>query len=126
MFCSVLTLYLLFDITGATICRKADYLPFQLCPTSVEPKMYLYFIYDFLLCQELQQSLMIGVIEGGDVLEERLRSARETAKRPVAGFLLDAFQGNTMTKETKLELLSSVTAELPEDKPRSELNGIFI
>ncbi|XP_042316112.1 queuine tRNA-ribosyltransferase accessory subunit 2 isoform X2 [Sceloporus undulatus] len=67
---------------------------------------------------ELQQSLMIGVIEGGDVLEERLRSARETAKRPVAGFLLDGFQGNAMAKETKLELLSSVTAELPEDKPR--------
>ncbi|XP_070606042.1 queuine tRNA-ribosyltransferase accessory subunit 2 isoform X2 [Erythrolamprus reginae] len=67
---------------------------------------------------ELQQSSMIGVIEGGDVLEERLRSARETAKRPVAGFLLDAFQGNTMTKETKLKLLTSVTAELPEDKPR--------
>ncbi|XP_026537527.1 queuine tRNA-ribosyltransferase accessory subunit 2 isoform X2 [Notechis scutatus] len=69
-------------------------------------------------CPELKQSLMIGVIEGGDVLEERLRSARETAKRPVAGFLLDAFQGNTMTKETKLELLTSVIAELPEDKPR--------
>ncbi|XP_062983716.1 queuine tRNA-ribosyltransferase accessory subunit 2 [Elgaria multicarinata webbii] len=67
---------------------------------------------------ELQQSLMIGVIEGGDVLEERLRSARETAKRPVAGFLLDGFQGKAMVKETKLKLLSSVTAELPEDKPR--------
>ncbi|KAG8136778.1 hypothetical protein E2320_005335 [Naja naja] len=69
-------------------------------------------------CPELKQSLMFGVIEGGDVLEERLRSARETAKRPVAGFLLDAFQGNNMTKETKLELLTSVIAELPEDKPR--------
>uniref|UniRef100_A0A8D2LTG2 Queuine tRNA-ribosyltransferase accessory subunit 2 n=1 Tax=Varanus komodoensis TaxID=61221 RepID=A0A8D2LTG2_VARKO len=66
---------------------------------------------------ELQKSLMIGVIEGGDVLEERLRSARETAKRPVAGFLLDGF-GNNMAKKTKLELLSSVIAELPEDKPR--------
>ncbi|XP_060626760.2 queuine tRNA-ribosyltransferase accessory subunit 2 [Anolis sagrei] len=66
----------------------------------------------------LQRSLMIGVIEGGDVLEERLRSAKETAKRPVAGFLLDGFQGNAMTKETKLQLLSSVTAELPEEKPR--------
>ncbi|XP_053168786.1 queuine tRNA-ribosyltransferase accessory subunit 2 isoform X3 [Hemicordylus capensis] len=67
---------------------------------------------------ELQQSMMIGVIEGGDVLEERLRSARETAKRPVAGFLLDGFQGDAMAKETKFELLSAVTAELPEDKPR--------
>ncbi|XP_066478428.1 queuine tRNA-ribosyltransferase accessory subunit 2 isoform X2 [Tiliqua scincoides] len=67
---------------------------------------------------ELQESMMIGVIEGGDVLEERLRSAKETAKRPVAGFLLDGFQGDAMAKETKLELLSSVSAVLPEDKPR--------
>lgn len=51
-------------------------------------------------------------------MEERLRSARETAKRPVGGFLLDGFQGNPATLETRLHLLSSVTAELPEDKPR--------
>ncbi|XP_075398621.1 queuine tRNA-ribosyltransferase accessory subunit 2 [Tenrec ecaudatus] len=66
----------------------------------------------------LQKSAIIGVIEGADVMEERLRSARETAKRPVGGFLLDGFQGDPMTKETGLHLLSSVTAELPEDKPR--------
>nr|XP_048278558.1 queuine tRNA-ribosyltransferase accessory subunit 2 isoform X1 [Myodes glareolus]XP_048278559.1 queuine tRNA-ribosyltransferase accessory subunit 2 isoform X1 [Myodes glareolus]XP_048278561.1 queuine tRNA-ribosyltransferase accessory subunit 2 isoform X1 [Myodes glareolus] len=66
----------------------------------------------------LQKSVMIGVIEGGDVMEERLRSARETAKRPVGGFLLDGFQGNPTVTETRLHLLSSVTAELPEDKPR--------
>uniref|UniRef100_A0A452RVU3 Queuine tRNA-ribosyltransferase accessory subunit 2 n=1 Tax=Ursus americanus TaxID=9643 RepID=A0A452RVU3_URSAM len=66
----------------------------------------------------LQKSTIIGVIEGGDVMEERLRSARETAKRPVGGFLLDGFQGNPATLETRLYLLSSVTAELPEDKPR--------
>ncbi|XP_022410734.1 queuine tRNA-ribosyltransferase accessory subunit 2 isoform X3 [Delphinapterus leucas] len=65
----------------------------------------------------LQKSVIIGVIEGGDVMEERLRSARETAKRPVGGFLLDGFQG-TATLETRLHLLSSVTAELPEHKPR--------
>ncbi|XP_014985301.3 queuine tRNA-ribosyltransferase accessory subunit 2 isoform X2 [Macaca mulatta] len=66
----------------------------------------------------LQKSVIIGVIEGGDVMEERLRSARETARRPVGGFLLDGFQGNPTTLETRLCLLSSVTAELPEDKPR--------
>lgn len=66
----------------------------------------------------LKKSMIIGVIEGGDVVEERLRSARETAKRPVGGFLLDGFQGNPTTLETRLHLLSSVTAELPEDKPR--------
>ncbi|KAJ7424642.1 hypothetical protein WISP_27796 [Willisornis vidua] len=67
---------------------------------------------------ELRGSVMFGAIEGGDILEERLRSARETAKRPVGGFLLDGFQGCAMAKETKLKLISSVTAELPEDKPR--------
>ncbi|NWR85979.1 QTRT2 ribosyltransferase, partial [Furnarius figulus] len=67
---------------------------------------------------ELQGSVMFGAIEGGDILEERLRSARETAKRPVGGFLLDGFQGCAMAKETKLKLIASVTAELPEDKPR--------
>ncbi|XP_008766983.1 queuine tRNA-ribosyltransferase accessory subunit 2 isoform X4 [Rattus norvegicus] len=66
----------------------------------------------------LQKSVIIGVIEGGDVTEERLRSARETAKRPVGGFLLDGFQGGPAVTETRLHLLSSVTAELPEDKPR--------
>lgn len=68
---------------------------------------------------------MIGAIEGGDLLEERLRSARETAKRPVGGFLLDGFQGTTMTQETKLNLLKSVTAELPEDKPRFVLSYLL-
>uniref|UniRef100_A0A4X2L523 Queuine tRNA-ribosyltransferase accessory subunit 2 n=1 Tax=Vombatus ursinus TaxID=29139 RepID=A0A4X2L523_VOMUR len=66
----------------------------------------------------LRSCVMIGVIEGGDILEERLRSARETAKRPVGGFLLDGFHGDAMTKETRLQLISAVTAELPEDKPR--------
>ncbi|XP_063812861.1 queuine tRNA-ribosyltransferase accessory subunit 2 isoform X2 [Pseudophryne corroboree] len=68
--------------------------------------------------EELKQKVVIGAIEGGDLLEERLRSARETAKRPVGGFLLDGFQKNTMSQETKLKLISSVTEELPEDKPR--------
>ncbi|NWH78109.1 QTRT2 ribosyltransferase, partial [Piaya cayana] len=67
---------------------------------------------------ELKGSVMFGAIEGGDVLEERLRSAKETAKRPVGGFLLDGFQGSAMARETKLKLIASVIAELPEDKPR--------
>ncbi|XP_053311274.1 queuine tRNA-ribosyltransferase accessory subunit 2 isoform X1 [Spea bombifrons] len=66
----------------------------------------------------LGQSVVIGAIEGGDQLDERLRSARETAKRPVGGFLMDGFQGDSMSHETKLSLISSVTAVLPEDKPR--------
>ncbi|KAM4796851.1 queuine tRNA-ribosyltransferase accessory subunit 2 isoform 2-T2 [Rhinophrynus dorsalis] len=66
----------------------------------------------------LKQSVLIGAVEGGDLLDERLRSARETAKRPVGGFLLDGFHGGSMSRETKLSLISAVTAELPEDRPR--------
>lgn len=100
--------------------------PSFLCSWQKLKGLFISNICNFLPNQELQDSMMIGVIEGGDVLEERQRSARETAKRPVAGFLLDGFQGNTMAKEIKLELLSSVTADLPEDKPRSELSIIWI
>ncbi|XP_078264755.1 queuine tRNA-ribosyltransferase accessory subunit 2 [Rhinoraja longicauda] len=66
----------------------------------------------------LKNAEIIGVIEGGDILEERLRSARETLKRPVGGFLLDGLQGESMTDGLKLDLISSVTGELPVDKPR--------
>uniref|UniRef100_UPI00398EF6B0 queuine tRNA-ribosyltransferase accessory subunit 2 isoform X2 n=1 Tax=Pristiophorus japonicus TaxID=55135 RepID=UPI00398EF6B0 len=66
----------------------------------------------------LKNTEIIGVVEGGDILEERLRSVRETIKRPVGGFLLDGFQGADMPDDPKLNLISSVTTELPEDKPR--------
>lgn len=68
--------------------------------------------------QDLQGVEVLGVVEGGDILEERTRSAKETAKRPVGGFVLDGFQGDAMTRELRLKLISSVTAELPDDKPR--------
>uniref|UniRef100_F7CN10 Queuine tRNA-ribosyltransferase accessory subunit 2 n=1 Tax=Xenopus tropicalis TaxID=8364 RepID=F7CN10_XENTR len=66
--------------------------------------------------EDLKPCVLIGAVEGGDLLEERLRSARETAKRPVGGFLLDGFHGGSAEKE--LSLISAVTAALPEDKPR--------
>ncbi|XP_078686964.1 queuine tRNA-ribosyltransferase accessory subunit 2-like [Branchiostoma floridae x Branchiostoma belcheri] len=68
--------------------------------------------------QELKGSEILGVIEGGDLLEERLRSARETCKRPVAGFVLDGFQSFAMERETRKNLLKAVLEILPEDKPR--------
>lgn len=64
---------------------------------------------------------MFGVVEGGDILEERLRSARETAKRPVAGFCLDGFQTGSMDRALRTQLITAVANELPEDKPRSAL-----
>lgn len=62
---------------------------------------------------------VFGVVEGGDILDERLRSARETAKRPVAGFCLDGFQTGAMDSALRAQLIAAVTKELPEDKPRS-------
>ncbi|MBN3326665.1 QTRT2 ribosyltransferase, partial [Atractosteus spatula] len=68
--------------------------------------------------EELSKAEILGVVEGGDILEERIRSARETAKRPVAGFVLDGFQTCAMSAGVRNALLLAVTAELPEDKPR--------
>ncbi|XP_015196650.2 queuine tRNA-ribosyltransferase accessory subunit 2 isoform X1 [Lepisosteus oculatus] len=68
--------------------------------------------------EELSKAEILGVVEGGDILEERVRSARETAKRPVAGFVLDGFQPCAMSAGVRNALLLAVTAELPDDKPR--------
>ncbi|PIK56876.1 putative queuine tRNA-ribosyltransferase subunit QTRTD1-like [Apostichopus japonicus] len=65
-----------------------------------------------------QQTEIFGVIEGGDLLSERLRSTKETAKRPVAGFVLDSFGESFMKEETRWKLLEPIIKELPEDKPR--------
>lgn len=35
--------------------------------------------------QVLEKSGVLGAVVGGDVIEERMRSATETAKRPVDG-----------------------------------------
>ncbi|KAJ8413172.1 hypothetical protein AAFF_G00091680 [Aldrovandia affinis] len=68
--------------------------------------------------EELRGAEIFGVVEGGDVLEERVRSARETAKRPVGGFVLDGFHSDAMSQELRSQLITAVTKELPEDKPR--------
>lgn len=62
------------------------------------------------------------MVEGGDILEERVRSARETAKRPVGGFCLDGFQTGSMDWALRTQLINAVTKELPEDKPRSAVS----
>ncbi|KAI4888006.1 hypothetical protein NFI96_034675, partial [Prochilodus magdalenae] len=68
--------------------------------------------------QELKKAEIFGVVEGGDILEERVRSARETAKRPLAGFVLDGFQSSAMEQDLRSQLITAVTAELPQEKPR--------
>lgn len=68
--------------------------------------------------QELEGVAVFGVVEGGDILEERVRSAKETAKRPVAGFCLDGLQTGCMEQALRTQLITAVSEELPEDKPR--------
>ncbi|XP_061660875.1 queuine tRNA-ribosyltransferase accessory subunit 2 isoform X2 [Syngnathoides biaculeatus] len=68
--------------------------------------------------QELEGAALFGAVEGGDVLEERVRSARETAKRPVAGFCLDGLQTGRVDAALRGQLVGAVIKELPEDKPR--------
>ncbi|XP_029955839.1 queuine tRNA-ribosyltransferase accessory subunit 2 isoform X2 [Salarias fasciatus] len=68
--------------------------------------------------QELEGVSVFGVVEGGDILEERVRSARETAKRPVAGFCLDGLQTGSVDQPLRTRLIAAATKELPEDKPR--------
>ncbi|TRY56442.1 hypothetical protein DNTS_032910 [Danionella cerebrum] len=72
--------------------------------------------------QELKHAEIFGVVEGGDVLEERLRSARETAKRPVGGFVLDGFHSAAMGPDVRAQLIQATSAELPQEKPRSKLH----
>ncbi|KTG02614.1 hypothetical protein cypCar_00003429 [Cyprinus carpio] len=68
--------------------------------------------------QELKQAEIFGVVEGGDIIEERLRSARETAKRPVGGFVLDGFHSAAMDQDVRAQLIKATSAELPQEKPR--------
>ncbi|XP_022107072.1 queuine tRNA-ribosyltransferase accessory subunit 2-like isoform X2 [Acanthaster planci] len=68
--------------------------------------------------QKLRDIDVFGVIEGGELLEERLRSACETAKRPVAGFVLDGFHEESMDDRARWGIMKAVLDEIPEDKPR--------
>lgn len=85
---------------------------------------------------------MLGAVVGGDVLEERIRSATETAKRPVdgmktplcslcdslrtslpSGFALEGFD-LSYNRESYQSILQSTTHLLPQDTPRY-IHGIY-
>ena len=86
--------------------------------------------------QELQRCGLLGAVVGSDLVEERKRSASETAMRPVdgtdrqtykhthsilaplnAGFVLEGFDLEH-NKESQCAVIHSATQLLPEDKPR--------
>ncbi|KAL5011471.1 hypothetical protein ScPMuIL_010022 [Solemya velum] len=73
--------------------------------------------------ERLKNSEVFGVIEGGYNIEERLRSAKETAARPVSGFTIGGFhniglKSGDRTIEDVGEIVKKTISTLPEDKPR--------
>lgn len=65
--------------------------------------------------RKLASCNLLGVIEGSDSVKERIRSAKETSKRPVAGFVLEGLSSSTCNWQ---ELLQQTVEVLPDDKPR--------
>jgi queuine tRNA-ribosyltransferase subunit QTRTD1 len=59
----------------------------------------------------------LGAIQGSDLIDERTRSAKETAIRPVDGYVLEGFQLATNFDSLKT-LMMSVVDILPYHKPR--------
>ncbi|KAG0356978.1 Queuine tRNA-ribosyltransferase subunit qtrtd1 [Podila minutissima] len=60
-------------------------------------------------------------VHGSDLVSERVRSAQETAKRDVDGFVLDVsglVESKSMTKNAVLNCIKVSTDHLPTDKPR--------
>ncbi|CAN7988778.1 unnamed protein product [Ixodes hexagonus] len=77
----------------------------------------------------LQNSAILGSIQGGYSKDFREASAKETAKRDVDGFVIEGLHINgPQTKSLKFEevaqVLDQVIALLPEDKPRF-LHGVL-
>lgn len=58
---------------------------------------------------------LLGVIEGSSSETQRIRSAKETSKRPVAGFVLEGFSSSVCNW---CALLEKTLEFLPDDKPR--------
>jgi len=72
---------------------------------------------------ELKDTSLIAAVEGGRDLAARKFSAKETANRPVQGFLLDGFHGGGEKAEDLpwleiADIFRETVAVLPKDKPR--------
>eukprot|EP00126_Sphaerothecum_destruens_P008487 Sdes_comp20238_c0_seq1m13634 len=73
-------------------------------------------------CLEYRESspvkgALFGVVQGGALVEERVRSSRETSRRNVDGFMLEGF-GCTESAKDRRFLLESCIQHLPAQKPR--------
>ncbi|KAK2190709.1 hypothetical protein NP493_73g04018 [Ridgeia piscesae] len=73
--------------------------------------------------ERLKASALFGVLEGGFQRQDRVFSAKETAKRPVAGFCIEGFDNfgpsaeHFQVSDIK-HLIKDLVMELPADKPR--------
>ncbi|XP_068723839.1 queuine tRNA-ribosyltransferase accessory subunit 2-like [Montipora capricornis] len=65
--------------------------------------------------KELASCNLFGVIEGSNSEKERIRSAKETSQRPVAGFVVEGF---TSSQCNWNDLLQKTVEVLPNEKPR--------
>jgi len=79
-------------------------------------------------CIELKQSNqdkyctgLFGVVVGGSVIKERIRSAQETSKRDVLGFVLEGFD---KIEDNFYDILQETMKFLPNDKVKI-LIGVF-
>ncbi|KAI0231930.1 Queuine tRNA-ribosyltransferase accessory subunit 2 [Lamellibrachia satsuma] len=72
---------------------------------------------------QLKGAALFGVLEGGFQKTDRVYSAKETAKRPVAGFCIEGFNNFGPSAESfqvsdVRHLIEDMVMELPADKPR--------
>ncbi|CAI8039086.1 Queuine tRNA-ribosyltransferase accessory subunit 2 [Geodia barretti] len=74
-------------------------------------------------CQVLEECGLLGAVVGGDVYEERVRSATETVKRPVDGFVIEGFDLEH-SHECYQSILQSATSVLPQSSPRF-IHGVY-
>ncbi|KAF9426921.1 Queuine tRNA-ribosyltransferase subunit qtrtd1 [Podila epigama] len=67
------------------------------------------------------ETAVFAQLHGSDLISERVRSAEESAKRDVQGFVMDVgslVASKTMTKNAVLNCVKVSTDPLPADKPR--------
>jgi len=60
---------------------------------------------------------IFGVVEGSRFLDQRIKSAKDTALRPVAGFIIGGLETGE-TPQERATVLDAVLKNLPDDKPR--------
>eukprot|EP00040_Diaphanoeca_grandis_P005921 m.35117 g.35117 ORF g.35117 m.35117 type:complete len:400 (+) comp17086_c1_seq1:164-1363(+) len=61
---------------------------------------------------------LFGAIVGGKCKDERVRSAKETCKRNVSGFIIEGLDSQCLLPAERMDMVRSVVEVLPSEKPR--------